>query len=187
MSTDLEVPALQGEGATLRPWRPDDLPTVRAAARDPFIPLITTVPAGGSDDECAAYLDRQWQKSADGRGWSFAIAEDTAGPAVGHIGLWPAASDRGRADTGYWLLASARGRGLGARALRVLASWAVDEQGIDRLQLVLEPWNVASRRTAEGAGFVREALLRRYERVGDERRDMEMYALLAHSSANGAA
>jgi hypothetical protein len=44
----------------------------------------------------------------------------------------------------------------------------------------IEPWSTASLRTAEHAGFTREGLLRSWQRVGDQRRDMYMYALVAH-------
>lgn len=47
-----------------------------------------------------------------------------------------------------------------------------------RLELYVEPWNEASWRTAEKAGFRREGLLRQYQEVGGERRDMFMYSLL---------
>lgn len=46
-----------------------------------------------------------------------------------------------------------------------------------RLQLYIEPSNVGSWRTAERAGYVREGLLRSWEVVGNERRDMFMYGM----------
>ena len=52
-------------------------------------------------------------------------------------------------------------------------------RGIDRIELYVEPWNVASARTATSAGFVREGLLRSWQKVGDERRDMDMYAFVS--------
>jgi RimJ/RimL family protein N-acetyltransferase len=49
---------------------------------------------------------------------------------------------------------------------------------VPRLELHVEPWNTASIRTAEGAGYRREGLLRSWEAVGGERRDMLMFSLL---------
>jgi hypothetical protein len=74
-----------------------------------------------------------------------------------------------------------RGRaklGLAGRALAALATWAFEAIDMVRLELLLEPWNVGSIRTAERTGFVREGLLRQAQRVGDERRDMFIYARL---------
>lgn len=48
----------------------------------------------------------------------------------------------------------------------------------ERLELYVEPWNEASWRTAERVGFRREGLLRQYQYVGSERRDMYVYSLL---------
>ena len=50
--------------------------------------------------------------------------------------------------------------------------------GIERLELYVEPWNEGSWRAAEHVGFQREGLMRRWETVGDQRRDMFMYSLL---------
>ncbi|MER5604223.1 GNAT family protein, partial [Streptomyces sp. NPDC002265] len=59
-----------------------------------------------------------------------------------------------------------------------VAGWALRDLQIPRLELWVEPWNTASVRTAERAGFQREGLLRGWQQVGDERRDMFMYSLL---------
>jgi RimJ/RimL family protein N-acetyltransferase len=42
----------------------------------------------------------------------------------------------------------------------------------------VEPWNAASARTAEAAGFQREATLRGWERIDGEQRDADCFALL---------
>jgi RimJ/RimL family protein N-acetyltransferase len=54
--------------------------------------------------------------------------------------------------------------------------FAFEEQGLQRVQALIEPWNEASIRTAERCGLRREGLLRAYYRG----RDVYMYALLAH-------
>ena len=48
--------------------------------------------------------------------------------------------------------------------------------GIDRLELYVEPWNVASIRTAERARFRREGMLRSWRCVGGQPKDMYMYS-----------
>ena len=47
-----------------------------------------------------------------------------------------------------------------------------------RIELWIEPSNVASLTVAERAGFTREGLLRSFMEIGGERRDMLMYSLL---------
>ncbi len=59
-----------------------------------------------------------------------------------------------------------------------MVSFAFGELAVPRLHLFVEPWNVASARTAEAAGFRREAFLRGWERIDGEQRDAESFALL---------
>ena len=63
-------------------------------------------------------------------------------------------------------------------ALRTVVSYAFEVLAIPRLQLFIEPWNVASQRTAEYGGFVQEALLRGWERISGTQHDAYCYALL---------
>ncbi|MFF5976697.1 GNAT family N-acetyltransferase [Streptomyces sp. NPDC012769] len=175
----LEVPELTASGGlTLRPWRLTDLPLVAEAAKDPYIPLITTVPSPYSEAEGVAFVERQWSRAATGAGYPFVIVS-AAGRPLGTIGLWVRDLPQGRASLGYWLAASARGHGAAASALTAVTAWALDELRVPRLELHVEPWNTASARTAERAGFRREGLLRGWQEVGGERRDMEVYGLLA--------
>lgn len=92
--------------------------------------------------------------------------------------MWLKDIGEGRASLGYWVAASARGRRAAAFAVLTMARWAHHDLGIPRLQLCVEPWNTPSIRAAERAGFRREGLLRSWQRVGDERKDMYMYARL---------
>ena len=178
-STPLVLPTLVGDTVRLRAFTAADLPLVREATTDPLIPLITSVPAFGDDDACRAYLARQADRLTTGTGYAFAVAERVTDLAVGHVYLGLRDIDLGRAAAGYWIARPHRGRGLAGDALRTLVRWAVTVRGIDRLELYVEPWNVASARTATGAGFVREGLLRSWQKVGDARRDMDMYAFVS--------
>jgi len=70
-----------------------------------------------------------------------------------------------------------RRRGYTTAALDAISRWGLALDGIDRLELYVEPWNEGSWRAAERAGYHREGLLRRWQYVGPERRDMYMYSL----------
>ena len=67
---------------------------------------------------------------------------------------------------------------MAAAALAALTSFAWTVPGLHRLELYVEPWNVASTRAAERAGYQREGLLRRYLEIGGRRVDMLLYALV---------
>ncbi|MGW4834991.1 GNAT family N-acetyltransferase [Streptomyces globisporus] len=175
----LTVPSMSaGPDFVLRPWEMSDLPLVREASLDPYIPLITTIPAPYSEAAAEAFVRRQWERAATGAGYPFAIVRSRDRRPVGAIGLWLRELPEGRASLGYWLTDLARGQGVARAALRTVTGWALRDLGVPRLQLYIEPWNTASARIAEDIGFRREGLLRGWQQVGDERRDMAVYALL---------
>jgi ribosomal-protein-alanine N-acetyltransferase len=169
-----------GDPLLLRPWESSDadLALVREAATDPYIPLVTSVPPAYSVEAGEAFVRRQWDHAAGGGGYPFVIVRREDRLPVGSIGLRLKDMDRGRAWLGYWVAASARGHGIATAALPAVTEWAISDLRIPRLQLCVEPWNVASIRTAEHAGYQREGLLRSWQQAGDERRDMFMYSVL---------
>jgi len=179
MAQPLTVPSMTaGADFVLRPWEMSDLSLVREAAEDDYIPLITTIPSPYSDEAAEAYVRRQWDRAATGAGYPFAIARTRDRRPVGSIGLWLAEAAEGRASLGYWMTPPGRGQGVAGAALRTVSAWALHELRIPRVQLLVEPWNTASLRTAESAGYRREGLLRGWQEIGGRRRDMLMYARL---------
>lgn len=179
-----QLPELTGRRVALRPFRDTDLDAVLEAADDPLIPLITTIPSGVDTAGALAYIERQRDALPAGIGYSFAVAErrDPA-EAVGQIGLWLRDADVGRGRIGYWIRPSARRRGLAADALATVSEWAVSLPWIRRLELLVEPANEGSWRAAESAGFQREGVLRAFQPIGGEQRDLAMYARLPARAA----
>lgn len=172
------IPRLESALVTLRGFELSDERLVASVADDPLIPLITTVPTTGDAGEVRAYIDRQHDRLASGRGYSFAVADPVTDDAVGQIGLWTSDIAVGRATTGYWIARQHRRRGYGGAALTALTEWALTLPEVARLQLHVEPWNEASWRIAEECGYQREGLLRSWEQVGEERKDMYVYSIV---------
>lgn len=170
------LPRIEHLPVRLRAFEPRDADLVASVADDPLIPLVTTVPASGSPADVQAYLDRQHDRLRTGQGYSFAIADAASDEAVGQIGLWTSDIGAARATTGYWVAAAHRRKGYGAAALAALTDWALSLPEVARLQLHVEPWNESSWRAAERCGYEREGLLRSWEQVGAERRDMYVYS-----------
>jgi len=175
----LTVPDLQKGPILLRGFGLSDLPLIRQATEDPYIPSITSLPASYSDDTGRAFIERQHRLASDGHGYPFVICEaENPHRGLGALGLWLREIENGRASIGYWVIPSARGRHVAGVALRAAVSYAFEVLAIPRLQLFIEPWNAASRRTAEYGGFTQEALLRGWERIDGTQHDVYCYALL---------
>jgi RimJ/RimL family protein N-acetyltransferase len=159
---------------TLRALRESDLPVVIEACQDPSISRYTLVPSPYGEAEARAWLAEETPKAA-----KIVIADAGSDRLLGATGVRRRFDDPELAEVGYWLAAWARGRGVMTRAVRLLARWSFDSQGIARLQLHTEPENVASQRVAERAGFRPEGLLRSYARIAGERRDVMMWSRVA--------
>ncbi|WP_446664359.1 GNAT family N-acetyltransferase [Flexivirga sp. B27] len=162
----------------LRQFEERDLPMIQDLSTDPYVPTIGSLPADATEDEARAYLGRQRGRLAEGTGFAFCIADRATDTAFGNAGLWIRDLPAGRAGVGYSVAPRVRGRGVAADALRALVGfgWTID--GLHRLEARIEPWNTASIRTAEAAGFEREGLLRSHEEIGGRRVDLLMYSLL---------
>ncbi len=178
-----EEPPAPGR-VVLRAFRESDARLAEELAEDPYVPLIGTLEPHASGEQARAWLERQRDRSAQGDAFSFAVAERPGGPAVGQVGLSLRDLDQGRAVAGYAVVPSARGRGVGTAALVAITRFAWSTRTIHRVELYIEPWNRASVRVAERAGYDREGLLRSHQVIGGRRRDMLLYAAVRDRAAS---
>ena len=162
----------------LRPFDDGDVDMLLDMSTDPYVPLTGTLPFEATRDEALAYIRRQHGRLQTGYGYSFCIADRRSGEAVGQIGLWLASIGQGRATAGYGVAPRSRGRGCAGQALVALTRFAWTIEELHRVELYIEPWNVASVRTAVGAGFEREGYLRNHQEIGGQRVDMLLYAVV---------
>ena len=174
----LPSPPLREDSLVLRPWRDTDTAALVDACQDPEIARWTAVPSPYGERDAFAYLARAEADRLAGRELGLAIADESTGELLGSCGLarfdW---HDR-KAEIGYWIAARARRRSVGSSATRVLARWGLEQLGLERVELLVNPANEASQRLAERAGFTREGLLRSYRRRKGEREDLIMFSLL---------
>ncbi|MGL5817574.1 MAG: GNAT family N-acetyltransferase [Phycicoccus sp.] len=131
----------------------------------------------------AHWIERQHDRLTSGHGYSFAIADIATDRAVGQTDLWTKDAEHGRGSTGYWVGPAFRGQGYATAALMALTEWVIGLDQVHRVELHVEPSNLASRRVAEVCGFTHEGLLRSWLPVGDDRRDVHVYSVVRRSSA----
>jgi ribosomal-protein-alanine N-acetyltransferase len=162
----------------LRAFEPRDAGMVRDLSTDPYVPPTGSLVADATPDQALEWIERQYTRLATDTGYSFCIADIDDDRALGTAGLWLAPIAYGRATAGYSVAPGARGRGVAAQALTALTifAWTVPE--LHRVELYIEPWNVASARTAETSGYQYEGLLRSQQVIGGQRVDMMIYSAL---------
>jgi RimJ/RimL family protein N-acetyltransferase len=170
-------PPLADGAVALRRWAKGDIGCVEEASRDPDIPQGTTVPAMFTPADGLGWIERQWGRADNGEGLSLAIADAGCGEALGAVVLLLRRQPR-TAEIGYWLIPRSRGRGVGSRAVALLARWAVTDARLARVEALVVPHNIASQRVLEKAGFRREGLLSSYLVFDRRRADAFVYSLL---------
>ena len=165
----------------LREFQDRDVDMVMDLATDPYIPLIGSLPAHATRAQALEYIERQRGRLAEGAGYAFCAASATDDIALGGVGLWLRALHLGRGSAGWAVAPAQRGQGVAAQAIIAMLSFAWTVAGLHRVEACIEPWNVASVRTAGAAGFQHEGTMRSHTPIGEGRADMELYAALRPS------
>lgn len=143
-------PLRDGEVALL-PVGADVAALVLAASHDAEITRWTQVPADLTRLDAGLITAGWTMPSATTARFVVAVGERAP---EGMVTVW--INSESEAEVGYWLLASARGRGVARRAVQLVCAWSFEVCRLDRLQLTTLPGNVASERVAEACGFRRQ-------------------------------
>jgi RimJ/RimL family protein N-acetyltransferase len=159
----------------LRPFADSDVPELVEALTDPEVSRWTRMAFPYTEEHGYDWVRVSAELRRTGEGTHLAVIDAGTDRLLGGIGLDVAGSV---GTFGYSIRADARGRGCAPAALRLLCRWAVDELGLERLQLLTIPGNTSSERVAEKVGFQREGLLRRYVDQRGTLVDTWMWSLL---------
>jgi ribosomal-protein-serine acetyltransferase len=180
MTKDHEV-ELCNQTILLRAFRPEDADELYAAVRESMVALgqwLSWCHPDYSIQDSIEYLSARgdsFQKDAE---HGFVILERSGGRLLGAVGINQVDKAALRANLGYWLRTSATRRGVAAEAVRLVAAWAFDTLGLERLEIVAATGNHASQRVAERVGATREGIARRRLRVHGVQHDAFVYSLV---------
>ena len=147
----LPDPPLSDGDLHLRPWHLDDVPVLVAAWSDPEIARWTGVPEHHDAEAAARWISGDADRRARGVSLDLVAVVDDA--IVGEVGLSAVDRRRRTGEIGWWVAAHRRGRGLGTRAVALVAEWAVTELSIDAVVARCHEENPASSGVARAAGF----------------------------------
>jgi len=154
-------PVLSDGVVLLRPPIAADREDLIATVRDPEFIRWTDVPAPYEPPMADAFLGPRIDPTTwwDSPYWVITVVPEDR--FCGGIDLRP--DGAGAAAVGYGLSPWAQGHGHMARALRLVATWAITSWRLEVVTWEALVGNTASRRSAESAGFrVHDAVLRRH-------------------------
>lgn len=178
----IDIPGeLQGPRVLVRPYRPEDAEALWEAveeSRAHLSPWLPWVHDYRSPDDARAFVVRaraRWLLRED---LTVGIFDRGSGRFLGGSGLHRINWALRNFEIGYWIRASAEGRGYVTEAVHLLTRLAFDVLQANRVEIRMEPENARSRKVAERLGFVLEGTLRRIAPGPDGRpRDRHIFAL----------
>lgn len=169
-------PPLRTGDILLRLFHPEDAYAVASACADPLIPRFTFMEEGLTEQQAMEWIERVNERWRNGHP-RFAIVDAESERLLGQIGM-SIFDGYVSAEAYYWVAAPERRRRIASTSLGLVADWAFDALDIERLFLLTMVDNEASGRVAMACGFVREGVLRSYERVKGSRPDVVSWSLL---------
>jgi RimJ/RimL family protein N-acetyltransferase len=130
----------------LRALQPHDAEWIYRACQDPDIQRWTMVPRPYTREHADSFVvDRGGELAA------YAIVTSATDEPIGVAGLHHVRD--GVASVGYWVAPWGRGHGAAANALQILQSIISQQTQAHTVRALIAETNIASRRTAERAGF----------------------------------
>jgi RimJ/RimL family protein N-acetyltransferase len=170
---------LSDETIRLEPLASRHLEGLAEIGRDPEVQRFTYVPSPWEEGFERVWLEDYERGREDGTRAGFAIVDEAGSDFLGVALLVQIDREGRQAEAGYIVAPQARGRGIAARALRLLTDFALNELDLERVELRITSDNLPSIRVAERCGFVREGVLRSVHFKQGLRSDLVLYSRLA--------
>jgi RimJ/RimL family protein N-acetyltransferase len=156
-----------------------DIPEVLIAYQDdPMLHLRMGETRPPSGAELGRRAERAEADRVAGRRLALTLVEPGEDSCRGQIYVYRVEWDHAHADLGIWVAPQLRGRGLGARALGLVAPWLLRTTELQRVQVFTESDNEALIRAAKRAGFSYEGVLHGYTRERGRRFDNAVLSMV---------
>lgn len=165
---------------SIRSYEPGDAQALWEAARESVPEVFPWLPwchPRYSLAEAVEWIRSRAPLAAEGREYTWAIV-GSDGRFLGGCGVNQINRIHRFGNLGYWVRTSATGRGVATEAVRQVAEFAFRNTDLVRLEIVCAVGNERSYRVAEGAGAVREGVLRHRLLLRGQPADAVMYSLL---------
>ena len=171
-------PVIETERLILRGPKQSDLQAIYDVHTDPDVMRYYGVPLYDSLDKAQRDFDWMNKLVAEKTGFRPVITLKDDDVYIGDVGFDNYVKKSNRMELGYILAKKHWGKGLMTEAIRAVLEYGFMEMELNRVQALVDPRNVGSRRVLEKNGFKYEGTLREYEFEIDGYVDLEMYSIL---------
>lgn len=173
---------LRGERVIVRPYREEDAAALQEAVAEsrehvrPWLPFADHHQTVDESRDWILHCMAKWLLRED---MLTSLWDAETGRYVGGSGLHPRNWDVGFFEIGYWIRASAEGRGYITGAVKLQTDFAFAHLGANRVMIRCDARNTRSASVPRRLGFVEEGRLRNAEPANDGGlRDMLVFALI---------
>ena len=161
------------ERLLLRPFTPDDAPTVqRLVSAYEIAENTLLIPHPYPDGAAAEWIARHG-KAPNNHVFAIALGDE----AIGAIGL-DVQPDHDRGEIGYWIGVPYWGRGYMTEAARGVMGWAFESLDLHRIFAQVFTRNPASGRVLQKIGMKHEGTLRQHDKKWGKYVDVEVYGIV---------
>lgn len=155
------MPRLIGSRVMLREYQSEDFASIRSWVNDAQITryLSTRFWAPQTTVDTQEFLSRMMQSSHNA--FNYVIADAQDGRYIGQLDMFRVDWRLRQGEIGMVIAgAEDRGRGYGTEALELLAAFAFNSLGLERIELEVHMENAAALRCYQKAGFTQEGVKR---------------------------
>ena len=166
---------------TIRPFEPEDVPGFFTAVRASAEVLGRWMPwchADYSMDEASEWLTTCQTAWSQGASYPFLIIGPESHEVIGSVDINQINRDHNFGNIGYWVASVHSGKGFATAAVKLVAQYGFNEIGFNRLEIVAQVENIASRRVAEKVGARFECIARNRLVGWGKSHDAAVYSLI---------
>jgi len=159
----------------LRPYKKGDELSLRENINDKIIARNTQrVPFPYTLKDAREWISTNLKEGKKKNPTKINFAIDINGEVIGSIGLHNIQGHK--AELGYWLAKKHRGKGIITLALKKTTGFGFDKLKFRRISANVFPWNKASMRVLEKAGYKFEGVLRKEVKKGNKFLNCHVFA-----------
>ena len=165
---------------TVRPFQKEDALEIHAAvseSQDEAAHWLVDL-KGLSLIDVEDYIASQPQMWNEDKAFNFVVLETVSNRIIGGCGLTQINRRHRFCNLYFWIRTGATGHGYATRAIILMARFAFDSLGMQRMEIVIEPENLASLRVAEKTGAISEGYLRNRLYNRGESKDAVIFSLV---------